>query len=92
MTFIVAVRSILELSFSNVFYHGNSHGTDNCVVKHWHICRISEKDCLSLQAIKHTTIGIRDASLTAISVSVCDVLRMQSKLKFVYSANFNANK
>nr|DAU79664.1 MAG TPA: hypothetical protein [Caudoviricetes sp.] len=48
MTLIVAVRSILELSFSNVFYHGNSHGTDNCVVKHWHICRISEKDCLSL--------------------------------------------
>nr|DAK77803.1 MAG TPA: hypothetical protein [Caudoviricetes sp.] len=91
----MAVRSILELSFSNVFYHGNSHGTDNCVVKHWHICRISEKDCLSLQAIKHTTIGIRDASLTALFVSVCeisDVLRMQSKLNFVHSANFIADK
>lgn len=74
------------------FIRGNCHITAFIAVKHCLICRIIEKDCLSLQAIKHTTIGIRDASLTAISVSVCDVLRMQSKLKFVYSANFNANK
>lgn len=91
----MAVRSILELSFSNVFYHGNSHGTDNCVVKHWHICRISEKDCLSLQAIKQDNDRKMDATITALFVSVCelsDVLRMQSKLNFVHFANFIADK
>nr|DAH41300.1 MAG TPA: hypothetical protein [Caudoviricetes sp.] len=30
-----------------------------------------------MQAIKHTTIGIRDASLTALVISVYDVLRLQ---------------
>ena len=61
-------------------FYGNSHVTANCVVKHWHICRISEKDCLSLQAIKQDNDRNRDASLTALFVSVCelsDVLRMQ---------------
>lgn len=45
-----------------------------------------------MQAIKHTTIGIRDASLTALFVSVCelsDVLRMQRYVGLSTIKNFH---
>nr|DAR52352.1 MAG TPA: hypothetical protein [Caudoviricetes sp.] len=74
------------------FVRGNCHITAFNCCKTFTFGWIIEKDCLSLQAIKHTTIGIRDASLTALVVSVYDVLRMQSKLKYVHFANFIAGK
>lgn len=62
------------------FIRGNCHITAFIAVKHYLICRISEKDCLSLQAIKQDNDRKMDATITALFVSVCelsDVLRMQ---------------
>lgn len=62
------------------FVRGNCHITAFNCCKTFTFGWIIEKDCLSLQAIKQDNDRNRDASLTALFVSVCefiDVLRMQ---------------